>query len=288
MIVVKISDGFGNQLFMYACGYAVAKRNHAELLLDTSILDTNCLRKYELGYLNLFYNKRITVSKYKSRIIMAAARKIKYFQLFKNMNVFEENLGKGFDKEILKVTDNTYISGYWQSEKYFSEYRADLTKQFVPKIERSESVIKLMHEIQSNNSVALHVRRGDYMNIGCQLDMGYYDKAIETIKSINPNKHFVLYVFSDDVNFCKEYFSKKLHKDDRYIELRYPIYKSDDYTLDDLFLMSKCNHIIMANSSYSWWAAWLNSNDEKMIICPEIGMWKGDYYPDDWLKISCD
>lgn len=65
-------------------------------------------------------------------------------------------------------------------------------------------------------------------------------------------------------------------------------YESDNYTLDDLFLMSHCKHMIMANSSYSWWAAWLNQYKQKTVICPELGMWKGDFYPDDWIKIRCD
>ena len=70
--------------------------------------------------------------------------------------------------------------------------------------------------------------------------------------------------------------------------MHYPQYESDNKTLDDLFLMSHCKHIIMANSSFSWWAAWLNQNENKIVICPELGMWSGDFYPEKWNKIICE
>ena len=126
------------------------------------------------------------------------------------------------------------------------------------------------------------------MGIGCQLNMEYYDQAISMMKSKYPGEKLILYVFSDDIDFCKHYFSEKQHFATEDIQLCYPQYESDNYTLDDLFLMSHCKHMIMANSSYSWWAAWLNQYKEKTVICPELGMWKGDFYPDDWIKIRCD
>lgn len=288
MIVVKISDGFGNQLFMYACGYAVAQRIGTELVLDTSILETNNIRKYELNNLNILYKKRLSVNQFKSRIVKIVARKLQSFFFLRNMKHYEEDKNIGFDEGILRVSDNTYISGYWQSEKYFAEYRSDLIKQLTPKEKRSTSVRYLEDDFQKCNSVAVHVRRGDYVGIGCQLDMEYYDRAIDLIKSKFPKEQMIFYIFSDDIDFCKEHFEKKDYIAGRGIEFRYPQYESDDYALDDLFLMSHCRHMIIANSSYSWWAAWLNQNKRKIVICPEIGMWRGDFYPEEWIKIKCD
>ena len=204
------------------------------------------------------------------------------------MHFYKGKINFGYDKEISSVKNNTYISGYWQSEKYFVEYREDLLKLLTPKKKRSKSVNQLYNEMQKCDSIALHVRRGDYVGIGCQLNMAYYDQAISMMKSKYPGEKLILYVFSDDVDFCKHYFSEKQYFATKDIQLRYPQYESDNYTLDDVFLMSHCKHMIMANSSYSWWAAWLNQYKEKTVICPELGMWKGDFYPDDWIKIRCD
>ena len=204
------------------------------------------------------------------------------------MHFYKGKINFGYDKEISSVKNNTYISGYWQSEKYFVEYREDLLKLLTPKKKRSKSVNQLYNEMQKCDSIALHVRRGDYVGIGCQLNMAYYDQAISMMKSKYPGEKLILYVFSDDVDFCKHYFSEKQYSATKDIQLRYPQYESDNYTLDDLFLMSHCKHMIMANSSYSWWAAWLNQYKQKTVICPELGMWKGDFYPDDWIKIRCD
>lgn len=288
MIVTKISDGFGNQLFMYACGYALAKKHKTALILDINTLASSNMRRYELDSLNIEYEKLLQLSTLSNCIILKGVGKIQSFVFSHAMHFYKGKINLGYDKEISSVKNNTYISGYWQSEKYFVEYREDLLKLLTPKKKRSKSVNQLYNEMQKCDSIALHVRRGDYVGIGCQLNMGYYDQAISMMKSKYPGVKLILYVFSDDVDFCKHYFPEKQYFATKDIQLRYPQYESDNYTLDDLFLMSHCKHMIMANSSYSWWAAWLNQYKEKTVICPELGMWKGDFYPDDWIKIRCD
>ena len=118
--------------------------------------------------------------------------------------------------------------------------------------------------------------------------MIYYDIAMKQISELLQSETLSFYIFSDDMDFCKSYFSEAKVKDIldvTRISIYYPQYDSDNYTIDDLLLMSNCKHMIMANSSYSWWAAWLNSFDKKIVICPELGMWKGDFYPAEWIKI---
>lgn len=288
MIVTKISDGFGNQLFMYACGYALAKKHKTNLILDINTMASNSMRRYELDSLNIKYEKLLRLGTLSNCTILKIAGKIQSFAFSHAMHFYRGKINVGYDEEIKFVENNTYIVGYWQSEKYFAEYREDLLKLLTPKKERSKMVNQLYNEMYNCNSVALHVRRGDYVGIGCQLNMEYYDQAISMMKSKYPKEKLILYVFSDDIEFCKKYFSEKLEVSDRGIQLRYPQYESDNYTLEDLFLMSHCKHMIMANSSYSWWAAWLNQNKEKTVICPELGMWKGDFYPDNWIKIRCE
>ena len=288
MIVTKISDGFGNQLFMYACGYALAKKNKTTLILDINTLASNSMRKYELDNLNIEYEKVLQLSAFSNSIFSKIAGKIQSFVYSHAMHFYKEKINFGYDKEINTVKNNTYISGYWQSEKYFAEYREDLLKLLTPKKSRNKSIIQLYNEIDHCNSVALHVRRGDYVGIGCQLNMGYYDQAISMMKLKYADEKLILYVFSDDIDFCKKYFSEKQCLAKTGIQVRYLQYESENYTLDDLFLMSHCKHMIMANSSYSWWAAWLNQNRKKTVICPEFAMWKDDFYPEDWIKIRCE
>ena len=288
MIVTKISDGFGNQLFMYACGYALAKKQKTTLILDVNTVASNNMRRYELDNLNIKYERLLQLGAFSNCTILKIAGKIQSFAFSHAMHFYKGKINFGYDEGINSVKNNTYISGYWQSEKYFVEYRKELLRLLTPKEKRSKMVNQLYNEMHDCSSVALHERRGDYVGIGCQLDMDYYDQAISLMKSKHPEEKLILYVFSDDIDFCKKYFSEKQGFSVKGIELRYPEYESDNYTLDDLFLMSHCKHMIMANSSYSWWAAWLNQNEEKTVICPELGMWKGDFYPDNWIKIRCD
>ncbi len=288
-IIVNLAGGFGNQLFCYSFGYALAKKKNAELILDTSTQDNGLTRNLELLQLNVRFDRRISY-KYKKefieRAILNKVRKRKAIGF--STKIYKEKSPTVFEKTVFDIQKSTYFKGNWQSEKYFSDYRTDLLKMFTPKEERNIMVRNICNEMKNCNSVAVHIRRGDYVKIGCQLNMDYYDQSISIMKSKYPKEKLILYVFSDDVNFCKKYFSRKRELAGKGIELCYPQYESDNYTLDDLFLMSHCKHIIMANSSYSWWAAWLNQNNDKKVICPSFGMWREDFYPDEWLKIQCE
>lgn len=288
-IIVDLAGGFGNQLFCYSFGYALAKRKGAELAIDTSMQDNGIARDLELLELNVRYHQRISYI-YKEQILDRAIfnkiRRLKSIGL--TTRIYTEDKPTVYEKSVFDISKNTYFKGNWQSEKYFSSFRSDLLRMLTPKKERSESVKKICVEMHNCNSVAVHIRRGDYVKIGCQLNMDYYVEAIRMIKSFFCNKDVALYIFSDDINYCEKFFANSNISDDKTIIIQYPEYVSDDYTLDDLLLMSHCKHMIMANSSYSWWAAWLNQNEGKTIICPELGMWSGDFYPEEWIKIKCD
>lgn len=288
-VIVNLAGGFGNQLFCYSFGYALAKKKNAELIIDTSTQDNKLTRNLELMKLNIQFDHRISY-KYKSsffeRAVFNKIRKLKAIGF--STKIYNESNPTTFENSVFAIRRNTYFKGNWQSEKYFLDYRLELLKILTPKEERNISFRNICCEIKNCNSVAVHIRRGDYVEIGCQLSMSYYDSAISLIQAKMPNETIVLYVFSDDIDFCKEYFSKKREFDNKGIKICYPHYESDDYTLDDLFLMSNCKHMIMANSSYSWWASWLNQHEGKIVICPELGIWKGDFYPAKWIKIQCD
>ena len=283
-IIVDIAGGFGNQLFSYAFGYAVSHELGAEFFIDTSMQDSGIARELELLNFNVIYDKKISYIYKKDVANRAIFNKIRKKNLIGwKTSVYREKEPTVYENGVFGVKNNTYFVGNWQSEKYFRKYEADIRKLFVPATVRSTDVDSLMEEYRGINSVAVHIRRGDYVGIGCHLDMLYYDMAIDLMLEKNPEP-FKLVIFSDDIEFCKKYFEKYQNK----IVLEYPTYESDNYTLDDMLLMSSCRNIIMANSSYSWWAAWLNKNKDKIVICPELGMWSGDFYPEEWIKIQCD
>ena len=284
-VIVDLAGGLGNHLFCYSFGYAVSRKTRSELILDTSMQDNGIARELELLNFNVDYSDRISYV-YKTslvdRVFFNKVRKIKSIGI--KTRIYQEKEPTKFEPEAFKISTDTYFKGNWQTEKYFSEYRNELLKILVPKHERTQSVKGLVNEMQKCNSVAVHIRRGDYLKIGCQLSMDFYDKAILKFQELNQRRNTVFYIFSDDIDFAKQYFGKYENK----IELHYPQYESENKTLDDLFLMSHCKHMIMANSSFSWWAAWLNQNKNKIVICPELGMWSGEFYPEEWDKIICD
>lgn len=288
-VIIDLAGGFGNQLFCYCFGYALSKEKRADLVLDTSMQDNGVARELELLNLEVKYDQRISYCYKKNVLARAFANKLrKRTAIGFKTNIYKEKLPTVYEPAVFNIYEDTYFKGNWQSEKYFVKYKEDLLNILTPKEGRSKSVKQLCLEMQECCSVAVHVRRGDYVQIGCQLNMEYYGKAIHKMISLLTDKPIILYMFSDEIEYCKQYFSALQKEIGEAMEIRYPAYESDNRTLDDLILMSNCHHMIMANSSYSWWSAWLNKNDDKIVICPEMGMWSGDFYPEEWIKIKCE
>ena len=281
-IVISLTGGFGNQLFSYAFGYALSRELQADLYIDTSVQDYGVGPKLELLNFNISYFKRVSYVYYSDIINRALFNKIRRRNAIGwTTQTYNEEKPTVYDAKTKEIKRNTLFKGYWQTEKYFKKYRKDLLEMFQLKNERPQSVKKIIEMLSRQKSVALHVRRGDYVSIGCQLQMDFYDKAINLMKEKLGND-LIFYIFSDDIAFCRQYFEKFSSG----TNLVYPEYQSDNPTLDDLWIMSHCKHMIMANSTYSWWGAWLNQNEDKVVICPELGIWTGDFYPEEWIKIG--
>ena len=277
MVIVKISDGFGNQLFMYACGYAVAKRLNVPLLLDISYLDNSTLRKYELNKLNIKYKSLFTTRTQKYYLIKVAYRKLYHAWLhIRGFHFFKEKQIYIYNSVLTQLIDKTYLYGYWQTEKYFKDCRSDILKMFTPNYPLSVGCREYLKTVEQCNSVAIHVRRGDYVNLGICLDQSYYHQAL--LKMEEKVKAPQYFIFSDDIEFAKRLF-KGENGNFSYIQ-----YNSENSTLEDLFIMKSCKHIIMANSSYSWWAAWLNDNPFKIVVHPNDHQ-IDDFYPSEWLTV---
>jgi len=235
MIVSKIYGGIGNQLFMYAFGLSESKRLNTELKLDTDILIYNPQNftpyDFELGY-------------------------------FKDIN--EEIVGTPTDLTVVEqhvqgregIQDNSLLDGYWQGEEFFEDVKDELRDKLLFKEEVKEKVKNIQI---SDNSVFIHARRGDYLNGDYFVDLSktdYYQKAVEYI--LDKTEAPTFYIFSNDVEWAKTFF--------QFVPGNKQFLMNS--TIEDLYLMSCCKHSIIANSTYSWWAAWLNKNPDKIVIQP--------------------
>jgi hypothetical protein len=294
MIIVSLFGGLGNQMFQYACGKAIATRLSTELKLDTSYLTDRTprnnftFRDFELGVFNL----QDQVASFKeirnfvpdlwnsSKIAQQFYRVVR---LLNGNNYYFEKQKYFYENRIVKVKDNTYLYGYFQTERYYSDYRNEILTAFSLKSEIDLTNRELINTLQSENSVSVHIRRGDYELTPFNL-LGiesYYRKAIETILQQVENPKF--YFFTNDYKWTEENF---IGFD---IEKTIIKHNQGNRSFLDLVLMSNCKHNICANSSFSWWSAWLNQHPEKLIIAPN--KWfkdlntNNDLIPENWIKV---
>jgi len=185
-----------------------------------------------------------------------------------------------FTEAIFGLPDNIDLLGYFQSEKYFKENKQDLLKEF--SFKNQELVDNTKKEFNGRNFIGLHVRRGDYLKlpqIHVACDYEYYKKSIDIIK--NKNRDVCLYVFSDDINWCKQNlnFSMPMFFDDA-PESEEKYYTNQEKTL---IKMSLCNHFICANSSFSWWGSYLINNQDKIVCMPQN--WFGPAVKENWNDV---
>ncbi len=288
MIVVQLLGGMGNQMFQYALGRNLSIKHNTELLLDNSYLGDNNFNHTSRPFaLDKFHLKAsITTKKFKflkKRSLLNRLGSI--FEGQDRLKLVKEPFFY-FDEKIEGAPDNSYLEGYWQSFKYFQGVEDQIRNDFRftnLQTEKNEIVKK----INSSDSVAVHIRRGDYISNPvtsayhgvCSMD--YYNKAIGMIKKKFPNA--VFFIFSDEPSWVKENFQ---------LDSEFYIVNnvSDSSSYFDLFLMSSCNHAIIANSSFSWWGAWLNPYPEKMVIAPakwfnDNSINASDLIPSKWLRV---
>ena len=280
MIVSKIIGGIGNQMFQYAVAKSVAEKKNEILKLDVTAYDSYSLFEYRLDAFNIQESfaslNEIFSLRGADSFINKAFRKLSCGLLYpayykeKERTIFDSGV---FSKQLI------YLDGYWQNEKYFLDIRDKLLKDFTPKNRLSENAKRHLENIKSSESISIHVRRGDYSNhpeIGI-LDIEYYKKAVNYLTG--KGKEPVFFVFSNDITWCEKNFSFIKNK----------VFVSDTKTeIDDLWLMKNCLHNIIANSSFSWWAAWLNEHENKTVISPlkwmAINPGNHKWVPDSWLQ----
>ncbi|GAA4205085.1 alpha-1,2-fucosyltransferase [Pedobacter jeongneungensis] len=295
MIIVKIWGGLGNQMFQYAMAKALALKFNFELKLDISHYSKNISNETPRQFrLNIFHGITDEIASQKDINTCITTFKVPIFNsIYKIINrkfsIFNPNYIIEKDKSFRSIeyigTKNLFLEGYWQSEEYFKEYREHILNSF--NLERlfdnSELALKVK-QIEMFNSISIHVRRGDYVsNIQANsyhgiCSLAYYEDAIKAIVNSLQYESVRFYIFSDDISWCKE--NLKISYDHEYITT------TEDY--HDLFLMGQCKHNIIANSSFSWWAAWLNPYIEKKVIAPKNWFVTEDVdniVPNEWIRI---
>jgi len=293
MLIIKLQGGLGNQMFQYAFARILAQTNNTNVVLDGSFFERVekipgfTPRAFELGHFNNQY-------------ILGTASDVKSFQQISIINKFKKRLGLnypkiykepsfGFQTDALSIKSPVYLKGYFQSYKYFIGYEEFIRQLFSFPIDTLDDINKgLLMKINRLNTIAVHIRRGDYVNDeitadyhgSCSLD--YYLEAIKLL--VSKNKEFTFVFFSDDSDWVKRQF-EDLPYSKIFID-----HNKEENSWKDMLLMSFCRHAIIANSSFSWWAAWLNTHPEKIVIAPKNWFKTKDLdtttlLPEEWIKI---
>jgi hypothetical protein len=289
MIIVKLTGGLGNQMFQYAFAKQLAFRNNAQLKLDGSFFKTQTLRNYELDIFQIaetcLSEKELnTYLQTNAQSILQRIRNKINARRFHFKHIREEQFH--VDPSLLHLKGNIYLDGYWQSENYFKEIEPTIKACFQLKPQIREQYATQAKQVQSRNAISIHIRRGDYVEHAATnkehgtLPLSYYERALLQMLKHVENPFF--YVFSDDMDWVKAH-----------LKLQYPhqfVENNLGRACEDLYLMSLCKHQIIANSSFSWWAAWLNTNKEKIVIAPEKWFNEStkdtrDIIPNNWLKL---
>lgn len=280
--VVRISDGLGNQMFQYAFAYALARKTGARVLIDPLFWGTS-LRKYQLEEFNVTNTTRM-VSKMLDYILGFGPRNGRRFKDRYRQSLIEKKYQLVQEKQIMHFDDSIgneavpcFYMGFWQVPEYFDKYYEELTFQFTRKSSISHESLIYQQKIRDSISVALHIRRTDYVrqegNVTLRLD--FYREALQRMG--NQLGDFELFIFTDDKEFVRENF------------------RFQNYTLveglcdlDEFELMRQCDHHIVANSSFSWWAAYLGKNKGGIVYAPCTGIWTEEFYPREWNLIDTE
>lgn len=293
MVIVKLIGGLGNQLFQYAVGLQLAMFHQTVLKLDKEPFEQYKLHQYSLAPFAIKESfaspedvAALTGTTKKGLILFffKVQRKLKPYY---RRTVIRETTLSLYDPNIFKTPRNVYLDGYWQSEKYFANIQDIIRSHFTVKLEQDSLSRQLATQIAQTQSVSLHIRRGDYVTnprtnqVHGTVCLSYYHECVEHIAKRISSPHF--FVFSDDHTWTTE----NLHLD-------YPVtfvtHNDASRNYEDLRLMSSCKHHIIANSSFSWWGAWLNPNPNKLVFAPakwanDPSMNTRDLLPDGWRTV---
>lgn len=293
MIIIKLQGGLGNQMFQYACGKSVGLQKRTSVKLDISTLKEGVqskhfsVRSFEL---NIFKATLYHASDKELNLFFLKSIHLKIWYKWLKSNRFYTEPHFFWDKNLTTIRGNLFLNGFWQSEKYFAEFEKNIRDDFTFIADRNQKTMDKENEILLCNAISIHVRRGDYISSPTANSfhgvnsLEYYETAMSKIEVLIDNPFYFL--FSDDVLWAKEHLAKN-RQNITIIEHN----KGKD-SWQDMYLMSKCKHHIIANSSFSWWGAWLNKNVNKVVIAPkkwfankEKNNQTQDLIPTSWIRL---
>lgn len=285
MVIVQLLGGLGNQMFQYAFGRSLAKRRSDELLLDDSLLSRmKPCRRFNLDAFNInaTLNSQCERSRWNRDILWTLSE-----------------VGFGFFKEVFEGChhhENLRVVGWWQSASYFEDISRIIRSEFTFRDNYPKPCDHVLgSKIGETDSVCVHIRRTDYLNPKDTrgfVGLDYYEQAIHLIEARLPNPH--LFVFSDDISWCRENIRAACP-----VTFFSSANAGELQATDDLYVMTKCKHFVIANSTFSWWAAWLGQCPEKLVFAPRHWFLEErtaipqrspngkahDLIPDDWIRV---
>jgi hypothetical protein len=266
VIITEINGGLGNQMFQYAAGRALAIKSNTALKLDISAMRKYDLRKFELDRFNISATVAKTPDLPLSRRRDPVARLLQRVFPGRGAEKVIAETGMRFNADIIASGDNTYLSGYWQSEKYFLAVADVIRKDFSLKSAMSDRRRDILRQINAAEiPVSLHVRRGDYVSnpkanaVHGTCAPEWYHRAMTRMEDRLGDVTY--FVFSDDPAWARANLPtlNKIHFIDP---------ADDGRDAEDMHLMAACRAHIVANSTFSWWGAWLNPREDKHVIAP--------------------
>ncbi|MDR1090487.1 MAG: alpha-1,2-fucosyltransferase [Prevotella sp.] len=291
MVTVLLSGGLGNQMFQYAAAKALAKRLGTSPAIDLYplIKKTHAtIRPYELGIFNI---DAPIVSTLRGKMLTKARSFVqKHKEFFRHFGLFTDTYAILYQPAFGSLKGNVILSGYFQNEKYFKGAEAGIRDDFTFRHPLEGKNKEIAGQLASVEPVSVHIRRGDYVQnadaasnfVTC--DVSYYEKAVAHICGKVNNPSF--YIFSDDFDWVKENLDFGNHP------VSFVDWNREGKSCIDMRLMSLCKHNITANSSFSWWGAWLNANPDKVVVCPlrwfreeKKNSLLKDFYPEGWTMI---
>ncbi|HLN10906.1 MAG TPA: alpha-1,2-fucosyltransferase [Xanthobacteraceae bacterium] len=269
LIVVRLYGGLGNQMFQYAAARALSLRSRAEVKLDLTEFSIDPLRGYELGNLSVAATPASAADLRRFGLTSRpmAWRRRRWLRLlaWPRAEPMRRQSHFHFDQRIISLRPPVYLDGYWQSERYFADHAETLRRELVPAGPLDPANAAVAAQIDAVNAVSVHVRRGDYVSVRktnryhgvCSPE--YYRRAIAHVRARIAAPH--LFVFSDDPYWCRN--NLQLDAPMTIVDANAP-----DRGHRDMQLMARCRHHVIANSSFSWWGAWLNAAPDKIVVAP--------------------
>ncbi len=273
-------------MFQYACGRALALRNETELVLDSRDFVAGPGQKPGLHHLNIVSDTgtaRGWPPKKKQRIAYLIWRTLKLPPRIVRQK------GDGFVPSIVRETGSLWLQGYWQSERFFEDFADQIRIELSVKTEPDDTNRAILAQLENTPAVSLHIRRGDYVSnpkanaVHGTCSLEYYKKAAMLVAEKMPVEP-VFYVFSDEPEWAKSNLALPF-------EVKIMDHNDGAHNYEDLRLMSACQHHIIANSSFSWWGAWLNASREKVVVAPAVwfadkSVSNPDIIPESWVRLE--